>query len=60
MGIAKKRVLSEDERARLAAIGHRFGKRSDSRGAQTGEKPASRDVAATPVAERGEDTASDG
>jgi hypothetical protein len=40
VGIAKRRVLSEEERARLSGLGHRFGKRPDSRSDQTGEKPA--------------------
>ena len=45
--VAKKRVLSDEERARLlsATVGHRFKKRSDVGGDDQCEKPASDDLA---------------
>ena len=54
VGVAKKRVLSDEERERLTSLGHRFEKRSDVEGAQTGQKPASDDLAGSLVAEAGE------
>ena len=38
-GIAKRRTLSDDERARLTGLGHRFEKRAGVGSAVTGEKP---------------------
>lgn len=48
VGIAKKRVLSEEERARLlsVSVGHRFEKRSGVGGHDQREKPATDDMAA--------------
>ena len=54
VGIAKKRVLSDEERERLTSLGHRFEKRSDVEGAQTGQKPASGDMAGLMPADAGE------
>jgi hypothetical protein len=54
VGLAKKRVLSDEERERLASLGLRFQKRSDVEGAQTGQKPASDDTAGLMPADRGE------
>ena len=47
VGVAKKRVLSEEERARLlsVSVGHRFGKRSGVGGDDQREKPALDDMA---------------
>ena len=49
VGVAKKRVLSDEERARLlsVSVGHRFGKRSGVGGDDQREKPATDDQAAT-------------
>ena len=44
VGIAKKRVMSEEERVRLASMGHRFEKRPDVEGDDQRARPAS-DVA---------------
>ena len=48
VGVAKKRVLSEEERARLfsVSVGHRFGKRSGVGGDDQREKPALDDMVA--------------
>jgi hypothetical protein len=54
VGLAKKRVLSDEERERLSSLGHRFEKRSDVGGAQTGQKPASDDMAGLMPADGGE------
>lgn len=54
VGLAKKRVLSDEERERLASLGHRFQKRSDVEGAQTGQKTASDDMAGLMAADGGE------
>jgi hypothetical protein len=54
VGIAKKRILSDAERERLASYGHRFEKRSEAGGDITAEKTASDEVSATtapPVAQ---------
>ena len=51
VGVAKKRVLSDEERERLTSLGHRFEKRSDVEGGDQREKPALEDAPATPVAE---------
>ena len=47
VGVAKKRVLSDEERARLlsVSVGHRFGKRSGVGGDDQREKPATDDPA---------------
>lgn len=42
LGIAKKRVLSDEERERLISLGRPFEKRSEAGGAQTRQKTASR------------------
>jgi hypothetical protein len=55
VGIAKKRIVSDAERERLASYGHRFEKRSEAGGDITAEKTASDEVSATtasPVVER--------
>jgi hypothetical protein len=46
VGIAKKRILSEAERERLASYGHRFEKRSEAGDDITAEKTVSDDTAA--------------
>ena len=54
VGIAKKRILSDAERERLASYGYRFEKRSEAGGDITAEKTTSDDLAApmaSPVAE---------
>ena len=47
VGIAKKRIVSDAERERLASYGHRFEKRSEAGGDITAEKTASDEVSAT-------------
>ena len=53
VGVAKKRVLSDEERERLVSLGHRFEKRSDVGGGDQGEKPASDDMAGLMPADGG-------
>jgi hypothetical protein len=45
VGVAKKRVLSDEGRERLVSLGHRFEKRSDVEGGDQDEKTASDDMA---------------
>jgi hypothetical protein len=54
VGVAKKRVLSDEERERLVSLGHRFEKRSDVEGGDQDEKPASDDMAGLMPADGGE------
>jgi hypothetical protein len=52
VGVAKKRVLSDEARERLTSLGHRFERRSDVGGGDQGEKPASDDMAGLMAGER--------
>jgi hypothetical protein len=55
VGVAKKRVLSDEDRERLVSLGRRFEKRSDVEGGDQREKPASDDLAASLPVEAAEE-----